>query len=250
LKVLLTNDDGVDSPGLAALREALSQEHDVWTVAPDGQRSASSHYITVQGPIRCRQLGEKIYSSSGSPADCTIIGLIGDLGVTPDIVVSGVNLGPNLGTDIIYSGTVAAARQAALMGVPGVAVSINTYRDPFYMGPVAGFVTRHLAEFQKLWNPRHFININAPNLDRPDLPVAVTFPSWRFYEDRLETFVSPQGDTYYFMNGRPIEDSLEEGSDWHAVSEGAISVSPIYLNPVDHHEDEAYRNALFLRSGV
>jgi len=248
--VLLTNDDGIDSAGLEALQAALSVDHDVWIIAPDGERSAMSHYITVRDPIRCRTVGEQAYASSGSPADCVIVGMLGGIPVTPDVVVSGINIGPNLGTDIIYSGTVAAARQAAFMGIPGIAVSINAYSPPFHLDPVAGFVTEHLDDFRQLWNPRHFININAPNLDLADFPVRVTFPSWRIYQDNLERFDSPRGETYYFLQGRPLEGPLEEGSDWHAVSEGAVSVSPIYLNPVDHHEDEAYRDALFLKSGV
>ena len=250
MTVLLTNDDGIDSAGLEALQAALSVDHDVWIIAPDGERSAMSHYITVRDPIRCRGVGEQVYTSSGSPADCVIVGMLGGLPVTPDVVVSGINIGPNLGTDIIYSGTVAAARQAAFMGIPGIAVSINTYSPPFHLAPIAGFVTEHLDDFCQLWNPRHCININAPNLDLTDFPVRVTFPSWRLYQDKLERFDSPRGESYYFLQGRPLEGPLEEGSDWHAVSEGAVSVSPIYLNPVDHHEDEAYRDALFLKSGV
>ena len=250
MRVLLTNDDGIESAGLEALQTALRTDHDVWIVAPDGERSAMSHYITVRDPIRCRKVGEQVYASSGSPADCVIVGMLGGMPISPDVVVSGINIGPNLGTDIIYSGTVAAARQAAFMGVPGIAVSINTYGPPFHLAPIARFVAEHLDDFRQLWNPRHFININAPNLDLTDSPVRVTFPSWRMYEDHLERFDSPRGDSYYFLNGRPQEGTLEEGSDWHAVSEGAVSVSPIYLNPVDHHEDEAYRDALFLKSGV
>ncbi|MEE8440701.1 MAG: 5'/3'-nucleotidase SurE [Spirochaetia bacterium] len=250
MTVLLTNDDGIDSTGLEALQAALSVDHDVWTIAPDGERSAMSHYITLRDPIRCRKIAEQVYSSSGSPADCVIVGTLGGLPVTPDVVVSGINIGPNFGTDIIYSGTVAAARQAAFMGIPGIAVSINAHSAPFYLDPIANFVTEHLEDFRQLWNPRHLININAPNLELTDPPVRVTFPSWRIYEDRVERFDSPRGDTYYFLNGRPLEGPLEEGSDWHAVSEGAVSVSPIYLNPVDHHENEAYRDALFLKSGV
>jgi 5'-nucleotidase len=248
--VLLTNDDGVDSPGLHALRSALGRNHDVWVIAPDGERSAMSHYITIRDSIRCRKLDEKVFSSSGSPADCVIVGLLGGLPVTPEVVVSGVNIGPNLGTDIIYSGTVAAARQAAFMSVPGIAVSINTYAEPFHLNPISEFVSDHLEDFRNLWNPRHFININAPNTDSRDFRVRVTHPSWRIYEDRLEKFDSPRGDTYFFLSGSPAEGPIEEGSDWHAVLEGELSVSPIYLNPVDHHEDEAYRDALFLKSGV
>jgi 5'-nucleotidase len=248
--ILLTNDDGIDSVGLLALRAALMADHEVWTIAPDGERSAMSHSITVRDPIRCRLVGEQFYSSSGSPADCVIVGLTGGLPVTPELVISGINIGPNLGTDIIYSGTAAAARQAAFMGIPGIAVSIDTYTEPFYFDPITGFVRNHLEDFRAAWNPRHFININAPNLATADFQVRITFPSWRVYQDQLERFESPDGEIFYFLNGRPLEGQLEEGSDWHAVSQGAISVSPICLNPVDHDEDEAYRDALFLKSGV
>jgi len=249
VRILLTNDDGIDSAGLAALQEALS-DHELWIIAPDGERSAQSHSITVHDPIRCLALSEQVYSTSGSPADCVIVGVLGVMNEKPDVVVSGINIGPNLGTDIIYSGTVAAARQAAFMGIPGVAVSINSYRPPFHLGPLARFVARNIERFVSLWNPRHLININGPNLDSDSIPVRITHPSWRIYHDQLEEFSSPRGDKYYFLNGHPIESPMEPGSDWTAVAEDAISVSPIYLNPIDHHENEAYRSADFSGKGV
>ena len=168
----------------------------------------------------------------------------------PDVVVSGVNIGPNLGTDIIFSGTVAAARQGAFMGIPGIAVSINSYRPPFHLDPLAGFVARNLEQLVALWNPRHLININGPNIDSDSIPVQVTYPSWRIYHDQLEEFNSPRGERYYFLNGHPIESPMEKGSDWTAVAEGAISISPIYINAIDHHENEAYRRADFITKGV
>ena len=249
MRILLTNDDGIDSAGLDALRRALSG-HELWIIAPDGERSAQSHSITVHDPIRCRQLGDNLFATSGTPADCVIVGLLGVMDAKPDVVVSGINIGPNLGTDIIYSGTVAAARQAAFMGTPGIAVSINSYSPPFHLDPLASFVARNLDRLVDLWNPRHLVNINGPNIDSDDLPVEITYPSWRIYHDQLEEFTSPRGERYYFLNGHPVENPREPGSDWTAVAEGAISISPIYLNPVDHHEDEAYGRADFLAKGV
>jgi 5'-nucleotidase len=250
VRILLTNDDGIESPGLETLRTVLSEDHDVWILAPDGERSAMSHYITVGDPIRCRQLDDRVYATSGSPADCVIVGMLGALPEKPELVVSGINIGPNLGTDIIYSGTVAAARQAAFMGVPGIAVSINTYVPPFHLDPLAEFVAGNLELLRSLWNPRHLININGPNTDSREIPVEITSPSWRIYHDQVEEFRSPRGDKYYFLTGHPVDSEMEEGSDWTAVAQGRISVSPVYLNPVDHHEDEAYRNALFQHSRV
>ena len=249
MTILLTNDDGIESAGLASLRDAFI-EHEVWIIAPDGERSAQSHSITVHDPIRCRRLDDRVFASSGTPADCVIVGVLGVMGVKPDVVVSGINIGPNLGTDIIFSGTVAAARQAAFMGIPGIAVSINSYSPPFHVAPLAAFVARNLSTLVGLWNPRHLININGPNIDSDVLPVQVTYPSWRMYHDQLEEFSSPRGERFYFLNGHPVETPMEEGSDWTAVAQGSISVSPIFVNPVDHHEDEAYRSAVFGPNGV
>ncbi len=249
MRILLTNDDGFDSPGIKALGETLSQ-HEVWIVAPDRERSAQSHSITVTEPIRCRKLGERQFACSGTPADCTIVGVLGVLDEPPDVIVSGINIGPNLGTDIVFSGTVAAARQAAFMGIPGIAVSINTHRPPFHMEPLAAFVEMNLETLVQLWNPRHLININGPNLPGPAQKVEITTPSWRIYEDELEEFRSPVGDRYYFMNGHPVDSEMEEGSDWTAVVRESISISPIYINAVDHHEDETYRHADFVLKRV
>lgn len=248
MKILLTNDDGIESPGLEALKRSLSERFEVWVLAPDGERSAMSHKITIKDPIRVRKLDERVFASSGSPADCVIVSMLGGIPIKPDIVVAGINIGPNLGTDIIYSGTVAAARQAAFMGVPGIAVSINSYLPPFHLQPLAGFVAEHLIELKELWNPRHLININGPNT--PTLAEAeLTHPSWRIYHDRLARFDAPRGDTFFFLDGKPVETPLEPGTDWDAVARGAISVSPIFLNPVDHHEDERYRSTGFLSAG-
>ncbi len=248
MKILLTNDDGIDSVGLDALRRSLADEHEVWVLAPDGERSAMSHCITIKNPIRTRHVDERVFVCSGSPADCVIISMLGAIPIKPEMVIAGINIGPNLGTDIIYSGTVAAARQAAFMGIPGIAVSINTYIPPIHADPLAAFVAEHLAEFRKLWNPRHLININGPNAESPG-PPEITHPSWRIYHDRLVRFDAPSGEAFFFIDGKPVETPLEPNSDWDAVSRGAISVSPIFLNPVDHHEDERYRQALFLGHG-
>ena len=245
MRILLTNDDGFDSAGLEALRKALS-EHEVWVVAPDKERSAQSHSITVTEPIRCRATGDRQFACSGTPADCVIVGVLGVLDQHPDVIVSGINIGPNLGTDIVFSGTVAAARQAAFMGIPGIAVSVNSYRPPFHMEPLAGFVSANLSKLVALWNPRHLININGPNTEDVPSSVEITSPSWRIYHDQIEEFSSPRGDRYYFLNGHPVESEMEEGSDWTAVVRGSISISPIYINAVDHHEDEAYRHADFV----
>lgn len=250
MRILLTNDDGIHSPGLERIRRALEDDHEVWVLAPDSERSAMSHYITVKDPVSCRQLEERTFVSNGSPADCAIIGLLGALPITPDFVVSGINIGANLGSDIIYSGTAAAARQAAIMGRPGVALSLDGFRDPLYFEPLARFFAENFDEFLSLWSAEHFININAPNTPDQGKAVEITSPAVRLYNDRLRSFESPRGEMYYFLDGSPAETELQPGTDWYAVHNGAISVSPIYLNPVNHRDDRAYQNATFLKAGV
>lgn len=250
MHILLTNDDGIDSPGLHAVRETLEPYHDTWVLAPDGERSAMSHYITIKDPIRCREVGERALAIDGSPADCVILAMAGALPVTPDVVISGINIGPNLGTDIIYSGTVAAARQAAIHRVPGIALSLDTYEAPFHLEPLARFVAERLDELLQLWNDEHFININAPNTPDAGKALEVTSPAVRMYHDKLSEFRTGRGDVYYFMSGYPAEPELVPGTDWYAVHHGAISVTPVMLNPVSHPVEEEYRRALYVDSAV
>lgn len=250
MRVLLTNDDGIESPGLHAVREALAPRHDIWVLAPDGERSAMSHYITVKDPIRCREVGERTLAVSGSPADCVILGLAGVMPQRPDVVISGINIGPNLGTDIIYSGTVAAARQAAIMGTPGIALSVDGFDTTMHFDPLAEIVRDRLEELVSLWNDEHFLNINAPNTPERDKPLEVTSPSVRVYQDKLSEFRTPRGDVYFFMGGEPADPELVPGTDWYAVAHGAVSVTPVMLHPTSHSCEQEYRRALYVNSTV
>lgn len=248
MRILLTNDDGVASPGILRLREVLEEAgHEVWTVAPDGERSGMSNYITLTEAIRCENVGERILAGSGSPADCVVVALLGAIPIEPEVVISGINIGPNLGTDIIYSGTAAGARQAAYKGIPGIAASLDSFTPPLHFTPIARFIADHLRELIELWNPDHFININAPNVDAEHLPVQITRPSVRRYADTLHRWDPPRGGVYYFVDGRLDSDPPEPGTDWHAISEGAISISPVMLNPINHTVEDAYQRASFVR---
>ncbi|WP_103679850.1 5'/3'-nucleotidase SurE [Alkalispirochaeta sphaeroplastigenens] len=244
--VLLTNDDGILSPGLKALEEAFAQDHEVWVVAPDGERSGFSNSITLSEPIRCTRVGERSYAISGTPADCVILATLGAIPVMPDLVVSGINIGANLGSDIVYSGTCAGARQAAYKKIPGIAVSLNSFHAPFHFEPVCSFLTGHVQELMDLWDEGHFININVPNLTSYR-GVEITTPAMRLYQDRLLPFEPPRGGTYYFVDGRPEPAELEPGTDWYAVEQGHLSVSPIMLNPVNHEVERHYRTSGLVR---
>jgi 5'-nucleotidase len=136
------------------------------------------------------------------------------------------------------------------MGVPGLALSLDGFRDPLHFEPFAAFAAGNLYELVGLWNREHFININSPNMPEREKEVVVTSPAVRFYNDRLASFRAPSGEMYYFLDGTPAQTELQPGTDWHAVADGKISVSPIYLNPINHRDEIGYRSASFLSSEV
>jgi 5'-nucleotidase len=244
MRILLTNDDGISNPGLRRLQEALLPEHEVWIVAPDSNRSGSSHSITLGTPSRFRQTGAREHTCWGTPADCVLVALMGLVPGPVDLVLSGINLGPNLGTDILYSGTAAAARQAAFMGRPAVACSLAAYAPPYHLDFPARFLARNLELFASLWAEDHFLNINFPNLAGAALP-EVTFPARRVYKDTLVRFNAPNGELYCFLGGQQPEAREEPGTDYRAIQQGAISLSPILIHPANHEIEDRYRQASF-----
>lgn len=247
MTILLTNDDGINSPGLIALHEKLKLKHNVWVMAPDGDRSGKSQSITLKDAIRTRAVAERSFSCSGTPADCVAISLLGAVPDKIDLVISGINIGPNLGTDIIYSGTAAAARQASLSNCPAIAVSLASHRVPCNFLPTASFISANIEILKNLWNRDHFVNINFPEKLQEDYTVEITHPSRRMYEDKLVEFISPNKDTYYFLSGIGVASSDLKGEDSSAILEGNASISPVYLHPVNHREDELYKSAEFKR---
>jgi 5'-nucleotidase len=244
MRILLTNDDGVASPGLRLLERALAPEHEVWVVAPDSNRSGSSHSITLGTPSRFRRTGEREFTCWGTPADCVVVALMGLVPAPPALVLSGINLGPNLGTDILYSGTAAAARQAAFMGCPAVACSLAAYQPPYHLDFAAGFLAGNLSAFVGLWAEDHFLNVNFPNLPS-SRRVEVTFPARRVYKDTLVRFEAPNGDLYCFLGGQRPEAREEPGTDYRAIQQGAVSLSPILIHPANHDIEERYRQASY-----
>jgi 5'-nucleotidase len=246
MRILLSNDDGIASDGLRILKEEIEsarRDAEIWVVAPDGERSGKSHSITLKDAIRSRRVAPRQFQTSGSPADCVMTGILGIMDGPPDIVISGINYGPNLGTDLTYSGTAAAARQGAYMNYPSVAVSLVSVRPPFEFRPLAKMVARNIERFIELWDEHHFININGPGVETRD--IRITHPCRRIYNDRLHHFDGPDGDQYWFLAGEPDEDIDDPGSDLEAVLAGAISISPVHLHPVNNLVDEEYEKADF-----
>ena len=232
MKILLTNDDGIESPGLKALEKKLSILHDVMVVAPSEERSGFSNSLTFRKNIKIKKIDKNHYSCSGTPADCvhrTLHRIIE--GFIPDIVVSGINLGPNLGTDIIYSGTAAAARQAAIMGVPGIAVSVTAFIEPFYFDNAAVFVADNIKSFFENWDPDHFININVPSISAENFKVMVTAPARRFYNEKLSHLIEPDESLDISLKIINISHDNKNDTDSYAIENNMISVSPVYIQP-------------------
>ena len=234
----MTNDDGVQSDGLFALFQALSEVGDVTVVAPERQQSATGHAITLHKPLRMTATslhdGSPAFMSNGTPSDCANLGVLEAMGDDVDLVVSGINHGPNLGWDIHYSGTVSAAIEAAIIGKPAIAVSVASWDKEMHWQPAAQFAAR-----MALWLIQHplpkntILNINAPNLPQSELRgVAVTTQGRRQYVDRIEKRLDPLGRPYYWLGGSLAEEAAgaEAGSDVRAVADGKISVTPVHLD--------------------
>lgn len=243
LRILITNDDGIDAPGIFALKQALDRAgHHVTVCAPDRPRSAAGHAITLHKPLRLKQValrdGTLGYAGSGTPADCVTLGLIAVLeNETVDLVVSGINHGPNLGWDVTYSGTVSAAMEAVIIGYPAIAVSVASYAEEIHWDGAANFVANVLAP-QVVRNglpPTTLLNVNAPDLPEDRIKgVRLATQGDRQYVDRLEKRHDPVGRPYYWLGGKIHDKEAAPGTDVKAIGEGYISVTPIHLDLTAH----------------
>ncbi|ULQ59783.1 5'/3'-nucleotidase SurE [Brucepastera parasyntrophica] len=233
MKILLTNDDGLSSEGIQALASVLRSggNTDIWIIAPSENRSAVSHGITMHEPLRLWVRGEQEFACSGLPVDCAIVSMHGILGGRPDVIISGINAGANMGTDLIYSGTAAAARQAAMAGIPGIAVSLESDDGNYVWEPLAFFVQKNLDTLISLCDKDIFLNINA----RSGLQykgARLTGISYRDYRDSTVIHDGPDGCKYSFFCPGNIQTDGDGFSDWDAVKEGYISVSRVLAQPV------------------
>ena len=249
MRILLTNDDGISCDGIRILADKLSAEHEVWLVAPDRNRSAVSNAVTLFEPLCLKKVDERAYTCSGLPADCTINGVYAVMADNPpDIIISGINKGGNMGTDLVYSGTAAAARQAAVMGFPSMAVSLVERNDIWNYEPLADFVLKNLSNLKAMTGKGYFLNINAAST-APYKGVKFTEPAELTYNDKIELYKAPDGNLYSFFCGGKEKDDGNEKSDYTAVKQGYISVSPILVHPksADKCEDFANFNDINLK---
>lgn len=229
MRILLTNDDGVTSVGLLTLAEVFSRKHEVLVVAPESEQSATGHAITVRMPIWVKRVKVfehiPVYATTGTPADCVKLGVevIGEKNI--DLVVSGINVGYNLGTDIVYSGTVSGAIEGALLGIASLALSAPANED-FDYKRAAEFAMEFIEEFDfSLLERFSALNLNFPPGEIKGWKVARQ--SARRYADRFEARVDPMGNTYYWMYGDVIEDDERPDCDYVVVRDGYVAVTPI-----------------------
>ncbi|RMF47156.1 MAG: 5'/3'-nucleotidase SurE [Deltaproteobacteria bacterium] len=228
--ILVTNDDGIQSPGLHALAEGLRPLGDVVVVAPDRERSAVGHALTLHAPLRAEHLRDGWVAVDGTPTDCVNLGIHGLLERRPDLVVSGINRGGNMGDDITYSGTVAAAMEATLMGVPAFAISLVEGPFPleafFPSVRVAARVAEMILEHGIPGDT--FLNVNVPRDCGNE--VVFTRQGKRCYNEVVVENVDPRGRKYYWIGGGELGFEDEAGTDFHAVMRGHVSISPLHLD--------------------
>lgn len=245
--ILITNDDGIHNPGLAALKNALAPLGRVITIAPDRDNSAISHALTMNRPLQLQNLELDTYCLDGTPTDCVSIGLNKILDRLPDLLVSGINSGPNIGDDISYSGTVSAAIEGTMYSVPSLAVSLTG--EPPFLYETAGRIIRQLAA-KTLENglpANTLMNINIPHGKQIN-GLKVTRQGRRIWKQAVQEITDPQGRLHYWIGGgTPILDAGKD-TDVHAVGNGYISVTPIHLDLTNHEGISYFKDDLKLEA--
>jgi len=245
--ILVSNDDGINSPGLFHLKQALDTVGEVTVMAPDREWTASGHAKTMHKPLRISEVklpdGSPAYVSNGAPSDCITLAVLGILPQLPDLVVSGINLGANVGHDITYSGTVAAAIQGTISGIPSLAASLDTYEDGDFR-----YAARFVASLaqQVLVHglpPNILLNANVPSVPPGDIAgVEITKLGRRLYRDELIRRQDPRGQDYYWIGGeRPSGFDDDEGTDIWALARKRISITAIHLDMTDYQFIEELR---------
>lgn len=229
--ILVSNDDGVRAAGIRALVAALESVGEVWVVAPDREQSAASHSLSLHRPLRVEELGSRRFAVDGTPTDCVNLAINGILPTRPDLVVSGINHGANMGDDITYSGTVSAAMEGTLLNVPSIAVSL-AWKEELDFSAAAQFAQRLARSVLEHGLPRDtLLNVNVPPLPASELRgYLVTRQGKRKYGDAIVEKVDPRGKKYYWIGGEDLGFIAAEGTDFTAVEGGYISVTPLHLD--------------------
>lgn len=234
-QVLVTNDDGIQAPELAMLAEALGEIAEVWVYAPDRQQSAVGHGVSLHRPLRVTQFKDHWFMVDGTPTDCVMLAVRDLLGLRPNLCVSGINPGANLGDDVTYSGTVAGAYEGMLLGIPSFAISDICY-TPRHGESAARFAAKLGRHLLRNGLPRNtMLNVNVPDLPYDEIAgVALTRMGCRDYQDEIIRRVDPRGGAYYWIGGAEPSHFAEPGTDFEAVENKQISVTPLHRDMTNH----------------
>ncbi|MCH7886892.1 MAG: 5'/3'-nucleotidase SurE [Candidatus Marinimicrobia bacterium] len=238
-KILLTNDDGINAPGISALFESIEPLGDITVVAPDTERSAVGHAITLSDPLRVEKVNKRGkffgYAVSGTPADCVKIAVWALLEEKPDIVVSGINLGNNTGISIIYSGTVSAATEGMILEIPSIAISLAAYKKPDF-SYAAKFAKKLVNLVLKNGLPvRTLLNVNVPNVPESEIKgVRITRQGKAVYREYFDERKDPWGRSYYWMAGEKVRIKEDDSVDDSALDNNMVSVTPIQFDLTDY----------------
>jgi 5'-nucleotidase len=250
MKILLTNDDGIYSKGIEVLYEHLSRDHEVQVVAPEIERSAVGHAITLTDPLLVKPVDRNGaffgYGVKGTPADCVKLAINEVMEQQPDLVVSGINLGANVGINVIYSGTVSAATEGTILGVPAIAVSINTFRNPDFE-PAARFACFLAGQVNERGLPPHTsLNVNVPAIPEYEIKgVRVTRQGVTRFVESFERRVDPRENVYYWQCGSTPPLQEEDDTDACALANGYISITPIHHDLTNYDFIESLRRWSF-----
>ena len=244
-RILISNDDGVHARGIKALRKALEEVADVTVVAPDRERSGASHSLTMDVPLRTHRIKENIIGVDGTPTDCVLLALKLLLPEPPDLVVSGINRGANMGDDVTYSGTIAAAMEATLMGIPAIAVSLCRCESGAYDYEASAEIAREVAlmVLERGLPEGTLLNVNVPNIPREEITgVEIARLGKQVYEEAVVEKQDPRGRTYYWIGGQLTSWEPEPDTDYAAVSQRLVSITPIHLDLTDYRAMDVLRS--------
>jgi 5'-nucleotidase len=237
MKILLSNDDGYLAPGLAALAQHLSKIADITVVAPERNRSGASNSLTLDRPLSVKQAANGFFYVNGTPTDCVHIALTGLMQEMPDMVISGINDGANMGDDTIYSGTVAAATEGYLLGIPSMAVSMSQHQ-PSHFETAASI----MVDLVKRFNHSEILEPTLLNVNVPDVPLSeikgqkITRLGKRHKAEPVIQLKTPRGETVYWVGAAGQPNDGGEGTDFHAVAQGFVSISPIQVDLTKHSQ--------------
>ncbi len=235
VRILLSNDDGYQAPGLRALAAALREVAEITVVAPDRDRSGASNSLTLDVPIRAQVMDDGVVRVNGTPTDCVHLAITGLLEVEPDMVVAGINAGANLGDDVLYSGTVAAATEGRFLGLPAMAVSINSHH-PRHFETAAWVARRLVVELRtRPLSPDTIINVNVPDVPLDELKgFRATRLGHRHKAEPVVRMTDPRGHAVYWVGPAGPEQDAGPGTDFEAVRSGLVSVTPLQVDLTRH----------------